>query len=99
MSREIDALVASEVLGIWPKGRRANMSVPHYSTDIVAAWEVVEKMGGVNTGGGFCLDISFDGGWIVNIGNHNSTDEESAPTAICLAALKAKGVADVPEQD
>ena len=47
-ARERDALVAREVLGYtdyWPEGAAMNMErVPYYTTDIAAAWEVVEKM-------------------------------------------------------
>lgn len=102
-SREIDALVAEKVFdhpdiafyngdyfgceGDWP--------VPHYSTDIAAAWEVVEKMreqGGptgvqwsTTTKDWFCL-IGAGPKHIAVV--HGAT----APVAISLAALKAKGV-------
>jgi hypothetical protein len=51
--RELDALVAERVLGLriddaWfqhPDGRRVSSDgLPHYSTDIAAAWQVVDKL-------------------------------------------------------
>lgn len=84
---------------------------PRYSTDIKAAWEVVEKMRGERPQ---CADSYiapyywqlaeyYQGGWEVGFGNHIpyegfsfdptlSARAETAPMAICLAALKAKGV-------
>lgn len=72
--------------------------VPHYSTDIAAAWEVVEKMD--------CRTIE--------ITKHANSYQcvfaykeygrffyelecDTAPMAICLAALKAKGI-NVPDE-
>jgi len=78
--------------------------VPEYSTDIAIAWEVVEKLRSIP---GMDLDVSWDGGrWLVNLGiyrkdergylnlDYDSVQEEegeTAPHAICLAALKAVG--------
>lgn len=65
---------------------------PHYSTDIAAAWEVAEQMK---------LKLVVDGVfgfWRVIIGPVGErnvfcvAEEETAPKAICLAALKAVGV-------
>ena len=76
-----------------------DMFLPHYSTNIADAWEVVRKMGMVlieNSGEAFGkLDE-----WNVQFVGHDKEGEphwvsESAETvelAICLAALKAKGV-------
>lgn len=56
MSRKIDAAVAEEVMGhevmkphpdVWfmyPNREHSAVEIPNYSTDIRAAWEVVEKM-------------------------------------------------------
>lgn len=58
-----------------PKNRHGMMGgVPHYSTDISAAWEVVEKLN---------KQYSF------HLNTKGSAD--TAPHAICLAALKAVG--------
>lgn len=68
---------------------------PDYSTDIAAAWQVVEKLG-------FDL-IKVDEGWMVGDGRRGYSDDtgrveedlinfaiaETAPHAIALAALKA----------
>lgn len=76
--------------------------IPCYSTDIAAAWKVVEKITTENTGfmydclwrdpntkkwqfGSFGRDGEF-------FGEESSL---SAPLAICMAALKAKGI-DIP---
>lgn len=76
-----------------------DMFLPRYSTNIADAWEVVRKMGMVlieNSGEAFGkLDE-----WNVQFVGHDKEGEphwvsESAETvelAICLAALKAKGV-------
>ncbi len=65
-------------------------SVPLYSQDISAAWEVVEKMEGV-------WDIkSFSKGWYVRLAVRTSpfsdkivdADAPTLPEAICLAALR-----------
>jgi hypothetical protein len=70
--------------------------IPHYSTDIAAAWQVVEKMlkiGQVNVGYHKLADPS----WACRIFGLEGdlTDIEvyapTAPLAICLAALKAIG--------
>ena len=74
---------------------------PPYSTDIAAAWEVVEHLD---------EDLEFRlwgpreergqrpaGGWEVELQNrvtgawYRGVSEESAPHAICLAALKSVG--------
>jgi|GEM_PF-3264926 len=71
-----------------------NTSLPSYSTDIAAAWEVAEKMSEewpqfsiarVDTG--WCVMWGFDGyGWPnVTV----ATAPEAIPEAICKAALLA----------
>jgi hypothetical protein len=82
MSREIDVRVAREVMGEICRD---------YSTDITAAWSVVDKM-------------RDEGYWMELIGPMNPRDEwvarfvqinwvedasaDTAPMAICLAALE-----------
>ncbi len=75
--------------------------VPDYSTDIAAAWDVVEKM--KNSGSrGFVLEW-LRGHWIAGCRNcgdggepelysHQAGEGATAPLAICRAALKAVGV-------
>ncbi len=66
-------------------------SCPHYSTDIAAAWEVVEKFQAED----FDVRVGFcrwrdDGrvGWLAWVGKADAL-ADTAPHAICLAALKA----------
>lgn len=69
---------------------------PKYSTDIAAAWQVVEKLGSEK----FMFDLkrrySICGwGWDAEFADYNwkeyEADGVTAPHAICLAALKAVG--------
>lgn len=109
--RELDALVAEKVMGWTKlEGRWARIfpgvegdticanldgSIPSYSTDIAAAWQVVvEKF--VNDGFRIHYDINYGverrTGWSVVINGivyHEFSN--TAPLAICLAALKAVG--------
>ncbi len=104
--RELDALVAEKVMG-WQVHRdiaRSNLPrfvrkpdgfdvvLPAFSTDIAAAWEMVEE---VRVKKDFEMADAGDGGYIVafNRGRgedyHGHSDEPAH--AICLAALKAVG--------
>ena len=74
----------------------AIMNAPNYSTDIAAAWQVVEKMR--ERGWHFLLMVSHESGMAIAsfyLGPHDRSDlsatEEwqNAPRAICRAALKA----------
>lgn len=84
--------------------------VKKYSTDIAAAWEVVEKLGSI-VGYDFTVEITYDKDTAafpdkyfctITNGDSNSlnpkvklfmgSSEDSAPKAICLAALKVVGV-------
>jgi len=68
-----------------------NFYIPAYSTDIAAAWEVVAKMGNVNELHDVELRTSIRG-WICSIFNSFDNFEvnaETAPLAICRAALLA----------
>jgi len=63
-----------------------HISPPHYSTDIGAAWEVVEKMRKIKRP----VDIySSVNGWIANFDYMDIALGETAPLAICRAALLA----------
>ena len=64
---------------------------PPYSTDIAAAWEVVERLAD-GSHGGFDCGIDWDGGWWACFeepgGNkYHVENQDTAPQAICLAAL------------
>lgn len=109
VSREIDAKVAEHVMGRethWESAdyffKRTSLipaqRVPHYSTDIKAAWEVFNKLG---AGEGMCrkhverLDGPLTSEWRCCIAAEDWTVWESAHTAemaICRAALKAAGI-------
>lgn len=81
-------------------GTFSDMHVPNYSTDIAAAWEVVEKM----KADGYTLELDDRrAGWaavfikyggthetLAQIGSETVIDK-SAPRALVLAALKAVG--------
>ena len=97
--RELNAAFAEEVMGL-PRELIAALALgPRcYSTNITAAWTVVEKLG--ETTPGFSLiDWPPDGEaerWVAQIGSHNYPDDlwgealaPTAPEAICRAALAA----------
>lgn len=107
--RELDALVAEKITGLIDIAIRATSCdstdlthafdgkyhlVPHYSTDIATAWEVVDKVLSMPHTE-FHLD--YDGEWNaqfrIDVTDRQYTDcysySKSAPHAICLAAIKA----------
>ena len=101
--RELDALVAEKVMGwrriestnlflIGPKHIEGGFPAPHYSTDISAAWQIVEKFKMTITPNNcyphvkakWCADVELKGShelWLAGA--------ETAPLAICRAALRA----------
>ncbi len=79
-----------------PDGERRR-SMPLYSTDIAAAWEVVEKLQPLFfrvEQRGTKQEYWFSDIW-VGPGQKGHWEADTAPMAICLAALKAKNV-EVP---
>lgn len=75
----------------WPRGKPSTTATPPYSTDIAAAWLVVERSGS------FML-YQATGGWVAQLGlrakPYSGTSEawaETAPLAICRAALASVG--------
>lgn len=102
--RELDKLIAEKVMGrsIFSIGgeepyrlqegdeEKGTRNLAYYSTDIAAAWEVVEKMEGI-------WDIhSTSGGWRVYLAvrkdgsaKHTIAGEKTIEHTICIAALKA----------
>lgn len=107
---ELDILIAEKVFGVKYEEPKLNQfkpmpnpnSCPRYSTDIAAAWEVVEKL---NLLSKFSLErfedryriVEYAGGY-----DNNFTfisEAETAPHAICLAALKAVGHPIQPVED
>jgi len=90
--REMDSLIAEKVLDCWVpnseliinKRDRQTYEMPHYSTDIAAAWEVVEKIGGGHT-----VIRYRDGSYrCIHERTMDAASAETAPLAICRAALK-----------
>lgn len=105
--RELDALIAKRFLG-WSKVQKIPycglvgdplnlnqlLAVPHYSTDLRAAWEVLEE-----------IKSKLKGEIAISCVNHNMweifpnwhtdgqslAEAETMPLAICLAALKLVG--------
>jgi Phage ABA sandwich domain len=81
-----------------PPGNLATLrTIPDYSTDISDAWKVVEKVdnrnGVAREMGVLTASISrYDNGYTVRFFNSGVT-ADTAPLAICLAALKAVAVA------
>lgn len=103
--RELDALIAEKVFGA-PAPRDANAFTEagywtaddkqiffhcrRYSTDIAAAWEVVEKLNLLECNS---LGKNINGEWGVwdNADSQLPVLASTAPHAICLAALRVAG--------
>lgn len=100
--RELDALIAEKVFGLKTENygyflvERVDPSnikgiypidylIPEYSTSIGAAWEVVDKLQDYS----FILQ-TLDRTWQARFGVHWGRSD-TAPHAVCLAALKAVG--------
>lgn len=115
--RALDAIVAERVMGVKEApfgvcptcgygGGYGFKEFPEYSTDIAAAWEVVEKLSRRNfsmhndTGCSGC-EPTEGVGWMalfhIEGGPMAYTVADTAPLAICLAALKAVDVSE-PQQ-
>lgn len=120
--RAIDALVAEHIMGLevldatactrdgddpWLLKPPAFGKLPHYSSDIAAAWQVVEKLNlqgdidYINVGIGpklnkYETEIAHLPNEYSMAGRSILVEADTAPLATCLAALKAKGI-EVPE--
>lgn len=104
--RELDKLIAERVMGLDVSNPSSPMScdvchkdyyfedsIKPYSTDIAAAWEVVEKLIQQEIYFEFRSDYAYsvsgyDGHNAMRMSNCDASGE-SFPHAICLAALKA----------
>jgi hypothetical protein len=97
--REMDRLVADKLMSlnlVNLNGHVMNFTgrlyyeIPNYSTDISAAWEVVERY---KEKFNICTymkdEEGFEDGWIVKFGESGVMGIEAAPEAICKAALLA----------
>ena len=96
---ELDALVAEKVMKVAPlNAAPLNMPrYPHYSTNIAAAWEVVNHLIQYEGTGLFNIEAASGPSVCARFGPWPVKEQEwryaeSAPHAICLAALKACGV-------
>jgi hypothetical protein len=103
-SRELDALVAEKVMGIRiekyirpPFGKKVTLIeggmyedfYPSYSTDIAAAWTIIEKLQDRQIR---ISNKALQGDyWWVYIDNE-CAQGSTLPEAICLSALKVVGV-------
>jgi len=104
-SPELDVLIADKVMGLEVCKRDHELKfytddncfecakdfAKNYSTNIKAAWEVVEKMRAALDSGRFMLYDDNNGEWQCDINNYIEIGD-TAPRVICLAALKAVGV-------
>ncbi len=87
--RELDALVAEKVMGQYFRNewyKLYNDTIPCYSTDISAAWKVVEKIKKEFVGISDPLNCNI---WECSFTFKTSALGETAPLAICRAALLA----------
>ncbi|MAH46997.1 hypothetical protein CMI37_14315 [Candidatus Pacearchaeota archaeon] len=96
---ELDALVAEKVLNLAPDvcGAIALNAVDSctYSTDIAAAWQVLEKVGLLDGDKENCMLWRDDDTWIIGDVNFMCiASATSAQLAICRAALKAVNADD-----
>lgn len=116
--RELDALIAQKVFGFklidqaqlgrkdkWYWHGEATVLVPPYSSHIVAAWQVVEKLkiikapdytDELNDMPIFVRFLPYEGKWEAGWARSYYQqaylcEADTAPHAICLAALKAMG--------
>ena len=119
--RELDILVAEKVMGFKIKRKtidceylvehsQGSARLPDYSTDIAAAWEVMEKLKLVGLEIGydryrnkwFCTNLAEDFRYAFDLSESDFKDlmnddliailSDTAPHAICLAAIKIVGV-------
>jgi hypothetical protein len=97
--RELDALIADKITNYvsltthWNPIDEIYGDLPHYSTNILDAWQVVEKLKAHPYLFIFEMEVVVD----CDCAFHGATgsfraEAETAPLAICLASLKAKGI-------
>lgn len=96
--RELDELILKKVFkdSVFEDGRGSRMAFfdeHRYSAKIAAAWEVVDKLCSIKEHGlrlyTFELFVSNDGCVSAEFNEHQSGHCDTAPLAICRAALKA----------
>lgn len=99
-SRELDVMIAERVMNFPLPAGGANVSYPYYySTELSAAWMIVEKL---RTDGwrwvissreahteSWWVAVERPAHWEANHTSKNQAIDSSLPRAICLVALKA----------
>lgn len=105
-NRELDKLVAEKVMwldvytdtfGPLTKTGKRIYLVNDYSTNIAAAWQVFEKIREAYPDRHIKIECIADS-WSVTIGSLGVGGVDTAPMAICLAALHAMGVS-IPKEE
>lgn len=78
-----------------PKDERPHSSLTEvqefraYSSDLSLAWEVIERL----SSAAVAFRVQRENGhWVAAFGEHPPSFSRSAPVAICLAALEARGI-------
>lgn len=110
--RELDVLVSDKIFGsppcdspfpdgslakaVYVHGPSGKFICPRYSTEIAAAWKVVEKMRHLkmkeDPSAGFTVWVHWEGGYLAGWSWHEMEyyveRGDTAPLAICLSALE-----------
>ncbi len=68
---------------------------PEFSTDIAAAWEVLNKFTHKKPCINYLNDLWNPVGWHCHIDGHHAEGCDTAPLAICRCALKVAGVTEI----
>lgn len=103
LSEALEAMRDPYVLNFIPAGERANTTLSevrefrHYSTAYNTAMDVVEK---VSHEGDASLQLRRQGEfWMAAFGTQPEVEAPTVPAAICLAALRARGVVVEVEEE
>jgi hypothetical protein len=98
--RELDALVAKQVMGLTVRGTYvedrlgSTSSLPFFSTDIAAAWQIAETF--IQAGAAAWIEgdghTGYRAGCTYGAGLRAEAAGDSPAHAMCLAALHALGV-------
>jgi hypothetical protein len=95
---DIDSMTAGRGMDVFITKMLMGKDIPPYSTDLKAAWEIVEMM----ISEGYDVEIEYNGSWYVAFTKYDendsdwvlggSTQEDQLPLAICKAALLTRVV-------
>lgn len=104
---ELDSRIAQQVMGLYvartidgelyympSAGHSVRKLIPHYSSDIKAAWEVVKRLHGcqINMGRRAIVTLFYG----PRMSDSARAEAPTAPLAICIAALRAVRAAKAP---